>query len=174
MRQFKTSAAKIPDNAIGVLKACDDAVSCDFRLFVTRKQGCIQPQPTHGIQEFCPVARLPHCRCRHRNRLGNTHQFRNVAEPGERFERCLHRLWVKPAGRNDLPAKPGHHFFVEQHRRRTCRAIEHDQPDRVRSDIDHRMTRRRPYFLRLKLSFGTADALSNEAPRPESDGFVMK
>ena len=94
--------------------------------------------------------------------------------PASRRQGAGHAVGIEPAALHHSATKPGHQLFVEQQHRRTRRAAEHDQADRVRANIDDRLTSDLSHAVVDRDSLGTAPVSPSAAPRPESDGLFMK
>jgi hypothetical protein len=133
----------------------------------------------HAFEKGLAVRGFAHRRRRHHARPHRAHLTRQQAEPLERPQCPGLRLLTEQARFADRAAEPGHHLFVEDHRRNPLRPRIDDEADGVGSDIDDRDRRlgehRAQCGPRGSDSFlGTAPLDRNAAPRPDSDGLVMK
>ena len=187
--QFQAAAAQISNHAMRAGKGAEHAVRAGHSLFLAGQQPRRQAERGNLVQEFAAIGGIAH--------RGRGHDI-DLVHPLERQQDAIARQRGKRGGaragaqhavfRHALAQARGYLFVVEHGRRAQRPAID-DEAQRVRPDVDDRAGRvlaiaavgkghdraqsaaERP---RRSASLGTLRPLVSAAPRPDSEGFVMK
>ena len=195
-RQFQAAATQIADNAVRARNARQDAHGRADRLLRAGQQFDREPHGLGAGDEVGAIGRIAH------RRRGDAAYFRDLHRPAQMRKAAdgaqapLHRFGLDRSGAGERGTQPRHHLFIEQDEGDAARPVIDDQAHAVRSDVDDRRARMgglgRSHHLfgygpdtaqhRIhgvaqpplrKRKVGTA-SLSSAAPRPESEGLVMK
>src|SRR6056297_1976308 len=90
----------------------------------------------HVLPERGAVLRLPHRGCGHSRQRCSSHALREKGEPLECLQCPYPAVGVEVAGFGHAAAEPAHDLFIEEIGRASGRAVEDDEADGVRADID--------------------------------------
>ena len=178
VNQLETAATEIADDAVGFGNGGEHALPGHLPFLLARQQLRIETNVTDPGEEVGAVRRIAHRRRGDDAGAGHAHLAGQQKEAFERGQRAVLRLFGQRLARPDALAEAGHDLFVEHDRGDSGRPRIDDEAHGVRPDVDDRNA-----FLmcsghrdqgRRRRSLGTAPLLRSAAPRPESDGLVMK
>ena len=186
--QFEAAPAQIADNPARIGKGAEHAVGAGDRLFLAAEQAGFEAEVADRIQEGLAIARIAAGGGCHHVDFLNPLEVEDRTEPRERGEREGHGLGGKIAAFGHPFAQPRGDFLVVQHLGGAQRLAIDDQPDRIRADIDdrartgagdtgqglHHAGQATVAPPRRSASLGTLRPVVRAAPRPESEGLVMK
>ena len=172
--QFERAAAQIGYHAVGTRQPGDHAITGRLCLAPAIKDSCGQAQRADSVEEFLAVFRLAHCGGRDHIERIEVHRADQPRVPGQPRQRDLDRVRIQPPAGDHAPAQPGHQLFVVEHHGRANGATKHHQADGIGPDIDNRLATRYAHPRVCRDSLGTSPASPSDAPRPESEGLVMK
>ena len=186
--QFEAAAAQVADDPVRVGEGGQNAGTGRQRLLLARQQLDRETNAFAGMRDQRrAVGGVAH------GGGGDGAQPRHVhlpREPGEAGQRGPARpaspqAVIAPSAARPRP-RPASTFSLNRMAGSRAGPLIDDEPDRVGTDIDDRgarvglRPRKRPkggeqvHAPRLKLSVGTTPPPSADAPRPDSDGLVMK
>ena len=198
--KFEASPAKIGDHAVCLRKRADHTVCAGDRFFLAAQQAGCHPQCANLVEEFRTVDCIARRRRRHHFDVANALEIEQCAIPRKARQRRRRSPRTQLAVFRHALAEPRGHLFVVQHIGRARRTAIDDEPHGVRTDIDDRAgghigrgAGEAGHLVQLAIgydagryghaggiaprrraSLGTLLPLVSAAPRPESEGLVMK
>ncbi len=179
--QLQAAAAEVAHHAIRPRHAAQHAEGRHLRFFRTGEDAHAKTAaPLDLGDERAAVRRVAHRSGGDRVERPHLHRPQQNTEALEVRERQFDALRGEPAGIMQAAAEAAHDFFVEQGQRHAPHAVEHDQANRVRADVDDaiplsgapRPIRRIEAFSRLAQSAtspGRRPAAARSRGRTDSD-----
>ena len=176
-RQLEAAAAEVGDDAMCTRNGAQHAQRGADPFLLARQKGRFQPHLARSVEEIGAIGGIAH-RCGGDGAQPlHPHLLGQHAEAGERVQRLRHGFLVHRPRFGEPTAQPGHDLFVEQDGGHALGPAIDDEAHRVGADVDDadgaevEAVDHPPRWLTRSLGiFFPASA----APRPDSEGLVMK
>ena len=187
--QFEAAAAQVSDDAVGMGDRGQHALARALRLLLAGQYLDVEAKRLGGRDQFPAIACVANRGGGDGAQRSHLHLARDGGEAGQRDSRLGQARPLDRTRRGQPLAQARHDLLVEQDRRQSRRPLIDDEADRVGSDVDDRGPgcRRRCLFgaaveqrrddaqcPRRSDNVGTDCAVASAAPRPDSDGLVIK
>src|SRR5688572_10300711 len=135
--QFERAAAEIADDAVGTVKAADDAERGEFSLPLAGNDLDLAAADALGFgDEGFAVSGLATRSSRQHPEIADLNAVAQRAKPAQRRKRLRHGVAGEHAGGMDFTPQAGEHLLIEDWCGATAQTFVHNETDRVGSDID--------------------------------------